>query len=245
MKKIFKWIGIVLGMLILGIVVIGLVSNEPKPQGTTGPAADALARKMEQAINKAAWDSTRYVQWTFAGRNSFIWDRERELVQVNYGKTKVLLRLANQTGIVFEDGKQLDKEAAKGELEKAWAFFCNDSFWLNAPAKAFDAGTERAIVPLENGEEGLMITYNAGGVTPGDSYLWILDKNGLPKSWKMWVSIIPIGGGEFSWEAWETLSTGAKVATLHKGMLELPITDLEGGQTFEALGLEEDPFGAL
>ncbi|MEZ4952350.1 MAG: hypothetical protein R2825_02080 [Saprospiraceae bacterium] len=35
--------------------------------------------------------------------------------------------------------------------------------------------------------------YKTGGVTPSDSYVWLLDENGQPTAWKMWVSITSIG----------------------------------------------------
>ena len=59
---------------------------------------------------------------------------------------------------------------------KAYSFFCNDSFWMIAPFKAFDEGVTRTIVMSKEGNQNLLVSYASGGVTPGDSYLWILDK---------------------------------------------------------------------
>jgi len=117
---------------------------------------------------------------------------------------------------------------------------------LNAPAKVFDPGTSRSIVELKDGTQGLLLSYSSGGVTPGVAYLWLLDEQGLPQKWKMWVSIIQIGGVEATWDDWTTLSTGAKVATNHKlGPLNLTITELKAAQSWQELGLEQDPFAAL
>jgi len=246
MKKAAKIVGLIIGAL----VVIGGISlwivHEPKPKGTPGVEADALAEKVLEAINYEAWDSTRWVQWTFAERHTFVWDKERHLVQVNWAENEVLLNPNEIDGTAFVDGQKVDGEQAAELVQTAWEYFVNDGFWLNAPAKVFDPGTNRSLVKLEDSSQGLLITYESGGVTPGDSYLWILDGNGLPQKWKMWVSIIPIGGIEATWADWTTLSTGAKIATSHKlGPLNLTVTNLQTAQSWEALGLSEDPFVRL
>jgi hypothetical protein len=46
---------------------------------------------------------------------------------------------------------------------------------------------------MQDNQEALMITYASGGSTPGDSYVWFVDQNYMPKAWRMWVSIIPVG----------------------------------------------------
>jgi len=145
-----------------------------------------------------------------------------------------------------KNGQALAGDEAQDIIRKAWEFWCNDSFWLNAPAKIFDAGVKRSVVELEDGKQGLMATYTSGGITPGDSYLWKLDDNGLPTGYKMWVNIIPIGGVEFSWEKWNTLPTGAQISTFHDGgMLNLDISNLNAGNSIAALGLSSDPFAVL
>lgn len=243
MKKILKWTAIVLGSLLAVALIAGLILHEPRPEGESGPAAEALARKMLEAINIEAWDTTRYVKWNFAGMHEYLWDKEEDRVIVWWDEQKVVLNTQNQKGKAWRNDEQLAGEAADELLSQAWSFFCNDSFWLNAPAKAFDPGTKRQLVKLENGEEALLMQYTSGGVTPGDSYLWILDENGRPKAWKMWVQIIPIGGVQSTWSGWETLSTGAQVATLHETAgVKLEITDLAGGLTLSDIDITGNPF---
>ena len=86
--------------------------------------------------------------------------------------------------------------------------------------------------------------YLDGGVTPGDEYLWFVDKDGLPTGFKMWVKIIPIGGVYASWQNWITLKGGARIATEHHlsiGGLVLKITDIRSGFSWEELGYNENP----
>lgn len=241
MKSFFKWTGIGLGGILLIGLVAGLILNKPRPAGTTGPEADALAEKMLEAVDQAAWDSTRYVGWTFTGVHDYLWDREDDLVDVRWKNHRVVLHTPTQNGMAWTDGKPVDD--ADKLIEKAWSYFANDSFWLLAFNKIFDPGTERAIVSQTEGTDALLVTYNSGGVTPGDSYLWILDDEGKPRAWRMWVKVLPIGGLTFTWENWQELSTGAQVALDHKNALvNVALTGVRGGDTLDDLGVQVNPF---
>lgn len=242
MKKILKYLGLFLLLLVALGVIAGFIAHESIPMGQSGPEADALARKMEIAVNKTAWDSTRFVSWKFRTGTYYLWDKDQEAVLVEWGENKVLLRTTDQTGRAYQNGTEVTTTEEKQELlDKAWFFFANDSFWLCAPMKAFDPGTTREIVTLKDGSQGLMVHYSKGGVTPGDSYLWKLAEDGLPQSWRMWVNIIPVGGLEFTWEDW-TPANQARLAKQHNGSLfSVPILDLE----FPQFSAAENPLRAL
>ncbi len=216
MKKLIKYLFIILLVLFFALLLTIFFSSEKLPQGKSGPEAEALAQKMLLAVNKTAWDTTKYVQWTFRGPHHYDWNRETDIVEVKWSNNRVILHTKTQQGQVYVNEQLIPKSESSKLIQKAWEYFCNDSFWLLAPTKIYDQGVERSLVKLKDGREGLMITYGSGGVTPGDSYLWLLDENGLPTSYKMWVSIIPIGGIEFSWENWIALESGAMVAQSHK-----------------------------
>lgn len=244
MKKAFLYISaIILVLLASGYFIL----NEKLPTGENPAKADELANKMLKALNKTAWDSTNVVVWTFKGGHQFVWDKENELVQVKWDKNDVLLNLKEwNKGKAFSEGKEI----TDGQLDvlrgKAWSIFCNDSFWLIAPYKVFDEGVTRKIVKNEDGSEALLASYASGGVTPGDAYLWILDKNSTPTAYKMWVKIIPIGGVSATWEDWKTTETGAIIAQNHKlGPLNLNLTDLRTGNDLAAVKVNTSLFDKI
>ena len=227
-KKWIKWGAIITGILLLIVVIGYFIVNDPRPNGEEGPRAEEMAQKMLTSINHKAWLNTGAVRWNFDGRRELVWDRNRHYVKVSWENYEVYLMIDEMKGAVYLDGKKLDEEEANEWLQKAWEIWVNDSFWLNPVSKIYDQGTSRSLVDLPDGGSGLLVEFSSGGATPGDAYLWELDNKGLPVNWQMWVSIIPVGGLNASWEAWITTTTGVKISTLHKiGKKELRIHDVE------------------
>jgi hypothetical protein len=247
MMRAFQILGAILILGILAVVVVVYSMNEPRPEGRQGPEADALARSMEAAVNKEAWDRTGAVKWSFFEQHHYVWDRTRGLVELQWGESRALFRTADQTGRVWSNGVEQGEDDAKEALRTAYAYWINDSFWLNPIVKLFDEGVERALVELEDGRDALLVSYTSGGVTPGDAYLWSPAPDGLPAAWRMWAQVIPIGGIEVSWEAWTELSTGAKISTVHEGWGRSMtfITNLEGTENLDALGVDPGLFDPI
>ena len=245
--RFLKILAAVLFGAVIVLMGVAYFSSEPRPEGVPGAAADALAAKMEAAVHKDAWDRTGAVQWSFFERHHYVWDRQRGLVELRWGESRALFRTADQTGRVWREGVEQNEEDAREALRTAYAYWINDAFWLNPVVKFFDPGVERSLVELDDGREALLVSYTSGGVTPGDAYLWIPGPDGLPAAWRMWVQIIPVGGIEVTWEGWVELETGAKVATQHEGWGRLMtfITNVEGADDVEALGVDPELFDAL
>lgn len=215
--KIFKFIGFV---LLLVFVIFGILYysyNEPMPTGKPGPEADALAYRMLEALNNEAYQKATIIEWSFrGGSHNYIWDKEKSVVKVAWNDYTVHLDLITpSSSSAYQNGEKVSYKKTVKLIDDAQSYFNNDSFWLIAPFKVFDVGTERYLVDLEDGSEGLLVTYTQGGDTPGDSYLWQLERSGIPKSFKLWVKIIPIGGLEATWEGWQQTKSGAFLPTSH------------------------------
>ncbi|WP_046745607.1 hypothetical protein [Kordia zhangzhouensis] len=221
MKKLLKITGkILLALIVILVLLFGYVYikyNEPLPKGVESAEADALANKMLTALNYEAFQNTRYLSWTFPGGHKYIWDKDQYKVNVSWDEIQVTLDLKTpNNSTVTVEGKNIEPNKKKAYIQTALSYFHNDSFWLVAPYKVFDSNTSRSIATNEAGKKGLLITYNAGGTTPGDSYLWFLDENGRPTGYQMWVNIIPIGGLYASWEDWKKMESGIQLSSTHK-----------------------------
>ena len=212
MKKIFNFIGILLLLLIVTGSLFYFINNEPLPEGKKGKDADALAIKMLNALDGNAFENTEILKWSFRNEHNYTWNKQENIVHISWDQYKVTLH-TKQTAKseLYIDGKLSNNQEL---INRAQNFFNNDSFWLIAHYKIFDPGTERRIVK-HNNKDALLITYTSGGSTPGDSYLWILDDNYLPTSFKMWASIIPIGGVSATWSNLKNTKSGIKLPTKH------------------------------
>lgn len=233
-------------LLGLAVVIAAVALSEPRPVAPPGPEADALARRMEAAIGADAWARTGAVRFTFAGRHRWLWDRFGGRARLERGDRRVLFRTADRHGVAFEEGVPLRGAALDAALADAWTAFCNDTFWLNPLVKLFDPGTQRALLPSAppGAARGLLVTYESGGVTPGDAYLWHVGADDRPVAWQMWVRILPVGGLRMGWGGWQTLATGAVVSTRHEGgIMNLELTDVAAATDLAAL--EPGAFDAL
>lgn len=235
--KFKKTIKIIAGVLIFltlpSLLFFGYLYfryHEDLPLGTDPEQADVLANKMLNALDYEAYQNTNYIEWMFKKRRFYKWKKDRQTCMVYWKDYKVDLNLNNHDlSIAYIHNFNVEGEIGKDLIAKAVKYFNNDSFWLVAPYKIFDEGTKRGVVTLDDGNQGLLVTYTTGGTTPGDSYLWHFDSTGKPKSFQMWVSILPINGLEASWTDWTATESGAQLPTFHNlSFFGFELSDIKG-----------------
>jgi len=231
-------------LALIGLVVscggAALSISDPLPQGLEGPRAEALAQRSLKVIEAERFWAAGGARWRFAG-HSYLWHRSAGRVRVELDEDEqVYLDLITGRARARCGGEELSAEELEEARREALEAFNNDSFWAFAPFKLLDSGTRRALVSSPEGE-ALLVSYDTGGSTPGDSYLWRFDEQGRPKAWQMWVQILPIGGLSASWEGWRQTRAGAWVATEHRfAGITLKLEDVELTERFEELD-QPDP----
>jgi hypothetical protein len=239
---------VVLLGLPLVCLVSGLIAHEPRPHtGRTGAAAEALTAYFESEAGIDGWRRTGAIAFDFGTGHHYLWDRERQLVRVRFGDAEVQLPLAGGRAILRRGGREVRGRDARVALrEKAMKFFINDAFWLNPIENFRDEGVRRSVIE-RHGRDALLVEFTSGGLTPGDAYVWMPARGDEPMRWAMFVSVLPIGGIENTWEGWVTLPTGARVAPRHGNAvvtIDL-IRNVRGARTLGELVPGRDPFAAL
>lgn len=240
--KIVKRILIVcLALVLLSVGCISVLSKK-SPEALGNENADALADAMLTALNKPAFDSLNYLQWEFMMGHKYMWDKQNNVANVQWKDNEVILNLDEVNGKALVKGVEVDGDKKQKLIDRAWSFWCNDSFWMFAPFKIKDPGTELSVVEGKEGNKALKVEYKGGGVTPGDVYVWHLDENNVPSSYQMWVKILPVKGLEVSWENWLDIG-GAKLATKHGSkMMNFEMKGVRGGSSLADIDTESSSF---
>ena len=156
-------------------------------------AADVAGQVMQALGGKEAWDNTHFLRFTFAGRRTHHWDKwsgnHRIEGQTPEGQKYVVLHNLNtRQGEAWLDGKKAEGAAVKEWLDRAYAAWINDTYWLLMPYKLQDPGVNLTYEGTEqvdgNTYDKLHLTFGNVGLTPGDEYwAWINRDTHLMDRW--------------------------------------------------------------
>ncbi len=135
------------------------------------------------------WNNTRFIAWSWLGQYH-IWDKYENKFRYEKDTLVVISDLKTKKGTVYSKGKVLPDTAKSREiLNKQYAVWANNSYWLLMPFKIRDNG-----VTLKYKGEGktqvgadvdlIELTFKEVGVTPNNRYILGIDKkSGLITEW--------------------------------------------------------------
>lgn len=206
MLKRLGW-AMALFALVTGLIAYAMSSPEP---GRLSPAgvdaeADALANALVVAVGDHRWKQLDKVQFSFFGRG-YTWTVRDKLVRHGDSDSGIVIDLQQQTC----PARLQTHPVSENDCARAIRRWNNDSFWLHPFGKVLDPGVQRYMCQVEGEERPwLCIRFTQGGHTPGDLYAIRIGVDGRPNAWRMWVSILPMGGLFTAWEDWRQLPGGA------------------------------------
>ncbi|OAQ38571.1 hypothetical protein A5893_14235 [Pedobacter psychrophilus] len=194
------------------------------------PNKDVVLEKVWKAVGgKSAFEKSRYLEFTFApirqgnqsaGRHH-IWDRYTgdyrfESTADNGTKTVVLFNVNNKKGKAYENGNLLPDSTSNKIINRAYAAYINDSYWLMSPLKLQDEGVN---TQLEDNQEinnqtcnVIHLNFDKVGLTPGDQYwMYVNEKTGEIIQWKFLLQNQK-NSSIFEWEPYQDLGNGLKLS---------------------------------
>ncbi len=177
---------------------------------------DQLATVMMNASGALNWLKVERVRFTF---RVVVDGQEKLSAQHDWN-------VVSETDTVTWDGKtetiNLHNPGSSPGQKAAFQRWTNDSYWLLAPLKIKDPGTDLT----QSTADSLEISFNGVGLTPGDHYIYEIDPTThLPKTWTYLPN--PSTKKLATWERYVT-SGGLTLSTYHKmGNVEIFIDGLD------------------
>lgn len=215
--------------LLLGLAARPMAATGAPPgngKAATDPEARAVASALFDALGgTSGFDRARALQFTFTvslgdtvrSARSHWWDRfdGRYRVQVRARDGRQILVLFNvqsRSGAAWVNGEPQEGDALKEWLDRGYAWFINDSYWLLMPAKILDPGVRSAM----DGEarvgdivcDRVRLTFDHVGLTPGDTYWAYVDRSShLMLRWGMILEGEEPGATEtqYDWLDWRQI----------------------------------------
>lgn len=162
--------------------------------GASAQATDAKAKSIAEKVMKSmggekAWNKTRYLAWTFNNQYQ-VWDKHQNRFRWERDSLVAIIDTQTKDGNVYVAGQELQNPEEKQKLlDRAYALWINNSYWLVMPFKLKDDGVTLKYIgegTTMAGEEAdiLEMTFESVGLTPQNKYrLWVNKKDELITQW--------------------------------------------------------------
>ncbi|MBC5994879.1 hypothetical protein [Pontibacter cellulosilyticus] len=157
---------------------------------TSDAKAKSIAdRVMKNMGGEKAWNDTRYLAWTFNNQYQ-VWDKHQNRFRWEKDSLVAVIDTQTKDGKVYVAGQELQNPEEKQKLlERAYALWINNSYWLVMPFKLQDPGVTLKYIGEEATMDGakadvLEMTFENVGLTPQNKYkLWVDKNDGLITQW--------------------------------------------------------------
>ena len=174
----------------LWLLLVFSVAFYTAPAAAQDKKAQELAQRvMEQMGGKQGWNNTRFIAWSFRDQYQ-VWDKKADRFRWEKDSLVAIISTRTKDGKVYVAGKELQNGAEKRQLlDKAYAAWINNSYWLVMPFKLQDPGVMLQYIGEGKTMDGaaasmLQMTFEKVGLTPENKYhLWIDKKTGLVTQW--------------------------------------------------------------
>ncbi|MCB0639432.1 MAG: hypothetical protein KDC54_22555 [Lewinella sp.] len=131
------------------------------------------------------WNNTRYLEWTFFGRRTLLWDKWTGWVRIDVPEQAdvYIVNINDLEGKIWLGGEaQTQPDTLQKYLSQARSIWINDSYWLVMPFKLKDSGvklTDRGEEAAEDGQacDKLELTFQQVGDTPQNKYWVYVDRD--------------------------------------------------------------------
>jgi hypothetical protein len=202
------------------------------------PTAEQVAARLEQAMGGQAFAAARVLRFTWAverdGERAVAYDHSWDRWTGDYrlagtdnesGRPWLaLFNLESRSGRVWLGGEELVGEALAERLDRAYARFINDSYWLLMPWKWLDPGVHLAYVGTDevDGESCDVVELTFGenvGLTSNDRYRGYVSRtSGLMTRWSYVLQNDDFTSGEgepttWNWTQWAQTEQGVWFST--------------------------------
>jgi hypothetical protein len=202
-------------VFVFALLSLALRPGSAHPHEASPSAETVAARVMDAMGGEEAWNNTRFIRFSFAGRRTHWWDkwtgRHRLEGQTQDGKPFVVLHNINtRQGDAWVGGQKAEGDAAKELLERAYAAWINDTYWLVMPYKLRDPGVQLSYVGEEKIDgvdyDKLLLRFEKVGLTPGDRYWAYINKDThLMDRWAYVLESMEAGAAPtmWLWQGWQ------------------------------------------
>ncbi len=216
----------IFGFLFSVIMILSSSSVSQAEENREPRAVEVVNRAMEAMGGLDTWEGIRLISFKFVDRRTHFWDKqtgdirqewtqEDEGVQVNY---VVSMNIYTMEGKAWANQRAVPSSELPALLEKVYAAWINDTYWLAMPWKFLDPGVNLAYEGTEEIEgticDVVHLSFSDVGLTSGDQYWVYIDKeSGMILRWGYILESYSEGASQtlWDWEEWEEFG-GVKIS---------------------------------